>query len=182
MKIVKLKGLTKQLGGIKKPKKSVLDSRKPDDVKIKLYMAQLFHDLKHYYGAKGKRSIKSQTTTEKSSGQTQTDIEKSSMETQADLEEEFVDTIDHDLEIIESFPTKLREKAKATMEKIGKQISWNVSKEIIHKGKVIPKSDIHDLVDYLIRRKTTKSEPAYFSTIEDALDKADIGKLCVAKF
>jgi hypothetical protein len=182
MKIVKLKGITQQLDGHKKTKKSVLDSRKPDDVKIKLYMAQLFHDLKHYYGAKGKRSIKSQTTTTTSSGETQTEAEKSSIETQADMEEEFEDTVDFNSEIITSFPEKLQPKARMLLEKIGKVISWNAAKEIIHKGRVIPKSNIQDLSDYLIRRKSTKYEPEYFSKIEDSLNKAGIGDLCVAKF
>jgi hypothetical protein len=171
MKIVKLKGVTRQLKGFKKPKRHILDSRKPDEVKLKLHMAQLFTDLKHYYDEKRKKSTKSQT-----------DIEKSSIETQADMDQVLEPIINIKAKILEFFTTpNLKSKAESLMEKMSTVMSWNKDYEIIHKGKLIKKSDIRELIDYLIRRKTTRHAPFYYYTLEEDLSKLEIGDLCVSK-
>jgi hypothetical protein len=169
MKIVKLRDVKRALKGTKIRKTHILDTRKPPDVKLKLYMAQLFSDLKHFFEDKRKRSIKSQT-----------DIEKSSIEIQTDRDE-VRETAPTNRKIIEHFPQLLRKNAEILLSKMGKVMSWNSENRIIYKGKIIPDSNIRELCDYLLRRRSEKFRPKYFGTLKTDLSKLDIGYLCPQK-
>jgi hypothetical protein len=181
MKIVKLEDVTKSLSGTPKSKENILDSNKPLDVKLKLHMGALYSILKHFYDEKKKskftQSVEVSTETEKG-------IPK---EMEIQTEEDDADTIVNepisvDRAIINSFKShKLQENASELLDKLGTIMSWNAKREIIYKGGVIPKSDIRELVDYLVRRQTTKYRPFYFTTIENDLKKLEIEDLCAKK-
>jgi hypothetical protein len=163
MKIVRLRDVTESLSGTSKRKIHILDSDEPQDVKLKLYMGQLYHDLKHFFDEKKKKHISLQTEPEQKSSLVQT-------------EDDYVEPSDQF--IIEFFKTPaLQGKAEKLLEKMKKVISWNSKGQIIHKGGTIQKSDIKDLTDYIIRRESEKSKPFYFDTLKKDLDKAEIGGL-----
>ena len=93
------------------------------------------------------------------------------------LEEEVAEVSPIEMEIIQSAPKNLKQKASLLMQrlKMDHNIGWNSRGELIYKGEVVPHTHIHDLVQDVLRKRKTHT-PHGWKTFAKALKESHIPK------
>ena len=190
---------SKRIDSKEKKKVSILDSNKPDDVKIKLYMGEIYSILKHYFEneknniydteisfstPKMRRRKITFSTPLDSSAYKSLDSSIDSSRYSLSAYKSLDSSVDRYKDI--NFLTRgLIGKAKVRCvemyKKLGEILDWNENREIIFNNSVIPNSDIRDVVDYLARRRKLSSRPNYLNIIEESIKKSDVNDLIIEK-
>ena len=180
-----------------KKKVSILDSNKPDDVKIKLYMGEIYSILKHYFENEKnniydteisfstpkmrRRKITFSTPLDSSaykSLDSSIDSSRYSLSAYKSLDSDRYKDINF---LTRGLIGKAKVRCVEMYKKLGEILDWNENREIIFNNNLIPNSDIRDVVDYLARRRKLSSRPNYLNIIEESIKKSDVNDLIIEK-